>query len=79
MTEGRADDIARYSFLVAFANNHTIDPGELDFIKRLALEDQTIDDKERDVLRTIFAKVTRDEVADVVWEEIQAFRSQHGI
>jgi len=74
-----ADDISRYSFLVMFANDDLIDAGELAFIERLALDDGTIDDAEREVLRGIFARVDSTRLAPDVRAEIAAFRSRYGI
>ncbi|MBL6752607.1 MAG: hypothetical protein ISP90_19000 [Nevskia sp.] len=73
------DAIMRYSFLVAFANDGTIDGDELAFIKRLALRDGVVDDGERDVLSRIFARVSQAGVAPEVWQELQAFKQEHGI
>jgi hypothetical protein len=73
------DAIMRYAFLVAFANDGTIDSAELAFIKRLALRDGVIDDGERDVLSKIFGRVAEDSVAAETWQEIQAFKLEYDI
>ena len=80
MTERtNAKEIAGYSFLVMFANDSTIDAGELRFLEKLALEDQHVDDEERAVLRSIFARVDDAELTDEVREEIRRFRSKYDI
>lgn len=68
-----------YSFLVVFANDGTIDEGELKLLEKIAMEDGEIDDEERKVLRLIFSRVSKETVTDAVWEEINSFRSQHEI
>jgi hypothetical protein len=71
--------IMRYSFLVAFANDGTIDADELAFIERLALRDGVVDDEEREVLSEIFGRLTEDKVAPAVWKEIQEFKQKYRI
>lgn len=73
------DAIMRYSFLVAFANDGTIDSHELAFIKRLALRDGIVDEGERTVLSQIFMRVSETTVAGEVWEEIMAFKLEYQI
>ncbi len=74
-----SDAIMRYSFLVAFANDGTIDADELAFIERLALRDGVVDDEERAVLAQIFSRLSQDKVAAPVWSEIQEFKRQYQI
>jgi hypothetical protein len=71
--------IMQYSFLRIFANDGTIDAAELAMLQKLALEDGTVDDKERDVLSHIFARVSSDTVASDVWQEICRFKERHQI
>ena len=71
--------IMQYSFLRIFANDGTIDAGELEMLQKLALEDGTVDDKERDVLSHIFARVSSDTVSADVWQEICRFKERHQI
>ena len=71
--------IMQYSFLRIFANDGTIDAGELEMLQKLALEDGTVDDKERDVLSHIFARVSADTVSSDVWREICSFKERHQI
>jgi hypothetical protein len=74
-----ASKIAGYSFLVAFANDGTLDDSELQRFKELALADGIVDDEEKHVLRKVFARVSQEKVTPEIWTEIQAFRAAHGI
>ena len=71
--------IMQYSFLRIFANDGTIDAGELEMLQKLALEDGTVNDKEHDVLSHIFARVSADTVSSDVWQEICRFKERHQI
>lgn len=75
----RAGDIQRYSFLRVFANDPTIDEGELAFMQRLALADGRIDEKERATLEAIFSRVSEDTVSPDVWAEMERFKADNGI
>ena len=79
MEGGRAGDIRRYSFLHVFANDPTIDASELEFMKRLALEDGVVDDEERRVLSSILGRVSQATVDPDCWIEIRRFKAQYGI
>jgi hypothetical protein len=68
-----------YAFLVVFANDDTISSGELHMLEKIALEDHVIDEEEKRILRTIFSRVTKDQLADAVWNEISKFREENGI
>ncbi|MGH7892423.1 MAG: hypothetical protein ACREN0_09155 [Thermodesulfobacteriota bacterium] len=68
-----------YAFLVVFANDDTISAGELQMLEKIALEDHVIDEDEKRILRTIFSRVTKDQLADAVWNEISKFREDNGI
>ncbi len=72
----RAREIMNYSFLVAFADDGTIDEGELAFIKRLALKDGVLDDKEKEVLVRIFGKLDESALSSTVRTEIASFRRE---
>jgi hypothetical protein len=71
--------IMQYSFLHVFANDGLIDRDELQMLERLALQDGAVDDRERDVLTRVFARVNRQTVDPVVWEELQRFKAQFDI
>jgi uncharacterized membrane protein YebE (DUF533 family) len=71
--------IMQYSFLRVFANDGTIDAGELAMIERLALEDGLVDDQERAVLGRIFDRVSAKTVSDEVWQEITRFKARYQI
>ena len=66
-----------YSFLVAFANDGTIDEGELAFIKKLALKDGVLDEEEKEVLRRIFGKLDENVLSPTVRSEIASFRQEY--
>ena len=74
-----AKQLMGYSFLVVFANDGTIDEKELAMLERIALRDNVIDDNERRVLRKIFSRVTKEDLTEKVWEEIERFRSKYEI
>ena len=68
-----------YAFLVVFANDDTISAGELQMLEKIALEDGLIDEDEKRILKKIFSRVTKDQLADAVWNEISKFREDNGI
>ena len=69
----------QYSFLVAFANDGTIDAKELAMFEKLALEDGVVDEQERAVLSRVFARVNPATVSKEVWDEICRFKSEYQI
>lgn len=71
--------IMQYSFLHVFANDGLIDRDELQMLERLALQDGAVDEKERDVLARVFARVNAQSVDPSVWEEIQRFKAQYNV
>jgi hypothetical protein len=71
--------IMQYSFLHVFANDGLIDRDELQMLERLALQDGTVDDKEKDVLTRVFAWVNPQTVDPGVWEELQRFKARFDI
>lgn len=75
----RADDILRYSFLVALADDGSLDAAELGFIERLALSDSAVDEAEREVLRSLFGRLDPARLTPAVQAEIADFRAHHGI
>lgn len=76
---GDSDALRGYSFLKVFADDHTIDSGELAELKKIALRDGVIDEDEKHTLHNIFSRVTQDQVDPDVWQEIQQFKAKHGI
>lgn len=75
----KAKELIGYSFLVVFANDHTIDEKELAMIEKLALEDGEVDEEEKKVLRNLFSRVSKETVAQKVWDEIEKFRKDNDI
>jgi hypothetical protein len=71
--------IMQYSFLRVFADDGTISADELAMFERLALQDGVVDEKERSVLATIFARVNAQNVSAEVLEGIARFKAQHQI
>ncbi len=71
-----ANSIKSYSFLIAFANDGTLDTSEVEFMKGLALEDGIIDEKEKGVLRQIFSRINENMVTVDTWTEITNFRKE---
>lgn len=74
-----AKQLMGYSFLVVFANDDTISEGELRMLEKIALEDKQIDEDEKRVLRKIFSRVTKEQLADAVWDEMTRFREKYDI
>jgi hypothetical protein len=71
--------IMQYAFLHVFANDDTIDAGEMAMLERLALADGQVDERERDVLSRIFARANAEHMTVEVRESIQRFKTRHGI
>lgn len=71
--------IMQYSFIRIFANDGTIDADELAMLERLAMADGQVDDRERNVLATIFSRVSAEAVAADVMEGIETFKALHRI
>ncbi len=79
MTDPNDQRLTPYTFLRVFADDGTIDAAELAMLEQLALEDCKIDDQEREILTSIFARVSPDRVDPDTWMEIQAFKDRAGI
>jgi hypothetical protein len=71
--------IMQYSFLHVFANDGLIDRDELQMLERLALQDGTVDEREKNVLANIFSRINSQTVDPAVWEEIQRFKTKFDI
>lgn len=68
-----------YSSIRVFADDGTMDLGELNFLLGLALRDGNIDEDEKRVLNNIFRQVSQSEVSEEVWRRIQETRRVHNI
>jgi len=68
-----------YSFLAVFANNDTIDQGELLLLEKFALEDGVVDAEEKKVLSNLFSPVLEGTVEPQVWTEIQRLKAEQDI
>ena len=62
-----------------FADDGRIDADELAMLERLAMADGQVDDRERNVLTTIFSRINADTVSADVLEGIQKFKALHQI
>lgn len=71
--------LTAYSFLAVFANDGTIDDGELKMLEKIALEDGQIDSEEWRVLGYLFGRVSEETVSETVWNEIQRLREEYDI
>ena len=71
--------ILQYSFLKVFADDEMIDAGEWAVLKKLALADGVVDERERQVLAKIFDRVDPKSLDPKVRQEIEDFRAEHGI
>ena len=68
-----------YASLAVFADDGTIDLGELNFVLGIALRDGKISDSEREVLRSLFDRVLEPSVTAEVWKRLKAVRKLHRI
>jgi len=48
-------------------------------LKKIALEDGAIDADEKRILKRIFSRVTKEQVADAVWSAIMKFKEEYDI
>jgi len=71
--------IMQYSFIRIFANDGTIDANELAMLERLAMADGLMDDRERNVLASIFSRINMDTISADVLESIDQFKARHQI
>lgn len=75
----KAKAMVGYSFLKVFADGDSLNGDELAFLEKLALEDRDVDDDERAVLSSIFARAEKLGVTPAVHAEIERFKAKHGI
>lgn len=68
-----------YASLALFADDGELDMEELNTLLDIALRDGVISDKEKDVLRGVFNRLTEPDVSADVWARIQDLRQQHSI
>ncbi len=71
--------IMQYSFIRIFANDGTIDTDELAMLERLAMADGLVDDRERNVLASIFSRANPASMSADVLESIEKFKALHQI
>lgn len=68
-----------YASLVLYADDGTIDEEELKTLLHIALRDGVINEREKEVLRSLFNRIHEEEVSAEVWDHIQNIRKQHSI
>ena len=68
-----------YASIKVFADDGTLDMGELNFLIGIALKDGKIDQQEIQVLKRIFSKIIRSDVSPRVWQRIQAVKQKLSI
>lgn len=69
-----------WSAIKVFADDGTLDEGELNFLLGLALRDKMVDEDEKRVLKSIFERAeSSSSLAAKVRERIASVRKQHGI
>lgn len=78
MSKNSYIDIAIAS-IQCFADDGTLDMGELNFLLGLALRDNFIDEDEKRVLSEIFAKVGKEDVSENVWNRINEIKKKYEI
>jgi len=77
-TESHWKEMAN-SVLAIFSNKGTISMDELDYLMSIALKDNLVDEKEKKVLKGVFAQVTKETVEPEVWNKIEAIKSEYEI
>ena len=68
-----------YASLALFADDGELDMDELNTLLDIALRDGVITDREKDVLRGVFNRLTEPDVTAEVWALIQTLRQEHSI
>ncbi len=68
-----------YSSIRIFADDGTVDMGELNFLIGLALKDNQIDEDEKRVLRRIFEHAEKTKLSLAVRARIRELRRRHSI
>lgn len=68
-----------YSSIRIFANDGTVDMGELNFLLGLALRDGEIDEDERRTLGSVFEQAEETRLSVAVRARIREARRQHSI
>jgi hypothetical protein len=77
-THSKAGQILSYSLSAGFANGGVISKDAFEFITNLALEDQVVDDDEKNVLQVIFDRADPRKLSLEVRGEMAEFRRVHG-
>ena len=62
-----------------FADDGTIDLGELNSLLALALRDNQIDEEEKRVLGNVLSQLTEANVTPVVWQRVQEIERRYNL
>jgi hypothetical protein len=68
-----------YASLAIYADDGTIDEGDLTTLLHVATRDGKISDREKEILRALFNRIQEEDVSGEVWDHIQRTRKQHAI
>ena len=68
-----------YASLALFADDGELDMEELNTLLDIALRDGVMTDREKDVLRGVFNRLTEPDVTAEVWARIQDLRQEYSI
>jgi len=69
----RAKELIAYTYLHALSNDDTIDAGELEFMKKIALKDGVIDDDEARVIHELLDRIDLNQLSASVHGTIDQF------
>ena len=67
------------SVMQIFGGDGSINMDALNYLMNLALADEVMDDKEKNVLRGIFGQVPQDAVTPEVWSKIMEIKEKYSI
>ena len=68
-----------YASLAIYADDGTVDEGDLTTLLQVATRDGKISDSEKEILRALFNRIQEEDVSGDVWDHIQQVRKQHAI
>jgi len=71
------DKTSLYLTLQIFGNDGEIDIDELNFLIKMALRDGEIDAREKEILRSVFDKLSGQDLSEDLLKQISDIRSKH--
>lgn len=77
--EDRSSIELAYASLALYADDGQLDMEELNTLLDIALRDGVISDGEKEVLRSVFNRITEPDVSAEVWSRIQDLRQEYSI